>query len=603
MLQNLIAIKLAVMASALGLNTAEWSKPSPAIEAQVQKLENAIKLVGKQEKADEMQKDLNDASAEIKKLADAGDKDAQFAMGLLLSNQQGQMDKVVEYYSAASKQGQLQAMNNLGYIIAASSRDTEKQKEGVALIKKASDGGLNAARRNMAQIYLNGMAGEARDVNAAEKLLITASEAKDADATYMLSQLYLGAGGPEKQSDAKGFELLKKAAKDGNATALDTLGTLYLQGGSVGGKADSKGEKVGAIEVKPDPKAAVAQFEELAKANNPVGLRKMGGVYEQGIEGVVAKDFQKAVEYYVKAAQGNDALAQFRLGSMYDTGVQLDPKSDKIEIVPNAGVALSYYKLAAQNKMAIASFNVGIFYEQGRGVDKDIQKAFAYYMQAAQEGVNVAMQKIGDSYINGAGTIKDPVAAAGWYARSAAAGLPEGSLRYGVVIESGLTDKENPFHIAADYYKKAYNGAAVLNAAAKEATPPRDSSQSDAIGLEAYLRLGSLFARGVFVPKGDAPKPDWQRAYVFFKMADDITGGKNKIASEALAQAEAKVDPTQKKMAEAQIKSMNDEIAAYVKQVKDKAGATESATPAATAVRPTTGTSGTSGTKTKTKTK
>ncbi len=600
MLQNLIAIKLAVMASALGLNTAEWSNPSDGMKAQVQKLENAIKLVGKQEKADEMQKDLNDASEEIKKLADAGDKDAQFAMGLLLSNQQGQMEKVVEYYTAASKQNQLQAMNNLGYIIAASSREPEKQKEGVALIKKASDGGLNAARRNMATIYLNAMAGENRDANAAEKLLLTAADSGDADATYMLSQLYLGAGGPEKQNDGKGFELLKKAAKDGNANALDTMGTLYLQGGTVGGKADSKGVKVGAIKVEQDPKAAVKQFEELAKANNPVGLRKMGGVYEQGIEGVVTKDFKLALENYAKAAQGNDALAQFRLGSMHDTGVQLDPKSDKIEIAPNAAMALSYYKLAAQNNMAIASYNVGIFYEQGRGVDKDIQKAFAFYMQAAQAGVNVAMQKIGDSYLNGVGTIKDPVAAAGWYARSANAGLPEGWLRYGVVIESGLVDKESPFYAAAECYKNAYRGAAVLNAAAKEATPPRDASQSDAIGLEAYLRLGALHARGVFVPKGEAPKPEWQRAYTFFKMADDIAPGKNKIVADALAQAEKIINAEQKKIAEAQVKTTNDEIATYVKEVKAKAGAAEGA-PTATAVRPTTGSS--SGTKPKPKQK
>ncbi len=578
MLENLIAIKLAVMASALGLNTAEWNKPSDAMKAQVQHLEDAIKLVGRQEKADEMQKALNDASAEIKKLADAGDKDAQFAMGLLLSNQQGQVEKVVEYYSAAAAKGQLQAMNNLGFITAASSREPEKQKEGVKLIKQASEGGLNAARRNMAQIYLNGMGGEARDVAAAEKLLITASGEGDADATYLLSQFYLGAGGPEKQNDAKGYDLLKKAAKDGNATALDTLGTLYLQGGKVGGKPDAKGDKVGGIDVKADPKAAVAQFEELAKANNPVGLRKMGGVYEQGIEGVVAKDFQKAVENYVKAAQGNDALAQFRLGSMYDSGVRLDPKSDKIEVVPNAAAALSYYKLAAQNGMAVAGYNVGIFYEQGRAVDRDLQKAFGFHMQAAQAGVNVAMQKIGDYYLNGAGTTKDPVAAAGWYARSANAGLPEGWLSYGVVTESGLVDKENPFYAAADCYKNAYRGAAVLNVAAKEAG--RDSSQSDAVALAAYLRLGSLFARGVFVPKGEAPKPDWQRAYVFFKMADEIAGGKNKVASDALAQAESSVDASQKKAAEAMIKTTNDEIANYVKEVKAKAGAAADSAPA-----------------------
>ena len=59
-------------AAALGLNTKDWNKPSKEVEAEVQKLENAIKLIGQQDKAEQMQAMLNTASQEIKNLADKG---------------------------------------------------------------------------------------------------------------------------------------------------------------------------------------------------------------------------------------------------------------------------------------------------------------------------------------------------------------------------------------------------------------------------------------------------------------------------------------------------------------------------------------------------
>ena len=530
MLQSLITIKLVAMASALGLNTSEWVKPSSQMEAQVQKLEDTMKEIGKG-KADQIQDSISATVKDIQALADKGDKDAQYAIGLFLSQskEQGALEKVLDYYAKAANQGQIQAMNNLGFIIAGSSKEPEKQKEGITWIKKASDLGNNPARRNMAQIYLNGMAGMPKDVAAAEQLLLTAAGDKDMDAAYLLSQFYMGAGGKEKQDDKKGWDYLNKAATGGNANALDALGSLYLQGG-----------KVGAMEIKADIKTAVDKFKTLAEQKNPVGLRKMATILEQGLpDSGVEKDFKKAFENYAAAAQGNDAFAQFRLGSFYDTGVKLDPKSDKTEVEPNPAAALNLYRLAAQNNFPLASYNVGVFYEQGRTVDKDLQKAFAYYSQAAQAGVAIAMQKIGELYLNGIGTIKDPVAAAGWFYRSAAAGLPEGHLSYGIVTEAGLVEKDSPFYAAADSYMQAADS---VNA-------------SDTVKLNAFVRLGLLYARGVMVPKNDAPKPDFERAYVFLQQAVDVDP-KNAQAISLRDEAIKKIDAATKKKADDTVAQM-----------------------------------------------
>ncbi|TLD69841.1 sel1 repeat family protein [Phragmitibacter flavus] len=532
MLHSLISVKLVAMAAALGLNTSEWKNPSPDMVAQVEKLEKALADIADTQKAEAVQTELNAAYTAIRELAEKGDKDAQYAMGLLSrqSNQEGAVEQSVRYFELAAKQGQLQAMNNYGTLLATSSRDQATQTEGVDMIKKAAEAGENSARRNMAQVLLRGMGGEKIDPAAAKKLLETAAAEKDADAAFDLSQFYGGQGGKESLDGEKAWEWLNKSAELGSASGLDTLGTLLFQGG-----------KIGAKEIPADAKAAVAKFQSLAEKNNPVGLRKMAGVYQDGLGGVT-KDFQKAVENYTKAAQGNDSLAQFVLANMFNNGVDLDPKDEKIDLPANAATALNLYRAAAQNNLPIASFNVGMFYEQGRTVDRDMTKAFTSFQQAAQAGVPLAMQKVGLYYLNGAGTLKDPIAAAGWFSRAAQAGLPEGHLNYAKLTEAGVNmagDKATPFYTAADSYMQA---ADAPNAA-------------DGVRQEALLRLGNLYFRGVMVAKGEEPKPDYERAYIFFSQAADVDP-KNEVAKGALAEVAGKLTQDQIKKANASIESM-----------------------------------------------
>ena len=328
MLPSIASLKIAAMVAALGLDTAEWSKPSADMTNQVQALADATAAAAKGEQP---KVPLQETINKIKDLADkSNDKDAQFAMGLFLqqSNQQGALDQAVTYYKKAADNGQLQAMNNYGFIIAASTQDVAKVKEGISSIKAASDKGLNAARRNMAAIFLRGMAGEKQDPAAAQKLLETAAAEKDYQAAFELAQFYLGAGGEATKNDDTAWTWLNKAADGGNPNALAALGSVLFDGKKFGNK-----------EIKADPAAAVKKFEELAAQNVPAGLRTMGELHEGGLAGV-AKDFKKAFEYYGKAAQGNDAVAQVRLAGFYDRGVDLDPKDTTIDVAPNAAAAL-----------------------------------------------------------------------------------------------------------------------------------------------------------------------------------------------------------------------------------------------------------------------
>lgn len=557
MLQSLIHIKLAAMVAALGLDTAEWKNPSQAMVQHVQSLADAQKLIaeGQQPPAG---KSLQDTINAIKELADKGkDKDAQYAMGHFLrqSNQQNGVVQAMEYFKLAADQGQLQAMNTYGSILATSSQDTEQVKTGVKYIKDAAAKGLNEARRNMATILLRGVAGESKNVDEAFKYLEAASKDKDSQADYDLTQFYAGAGGPEKRDDEKAWTYLQKSADAGNANALTLLGALLFEGGKIGDKQITK-----------DPALAVKKFQQLADQKNPTGLRTMGELHQGGLGGV-QKDFKKALEYYQQAVQGNDAAAQLRLASFYDTGIDLDPNDDKIDVARNDAAALQLYRLAAQNNSAPAIFQVGTFYEAGRAVDRDLTKAFTLFLQSGIMGMPAGMQKAGLYYLNGAGTQRDPVAASAWFARSAAAGLPDGSLNYGVLVENGAVPQKDPnlsqFFVAAGHYNDAVESA----------------QASDQVRFEALLRLGSLHLRGLLVPTTEQPKPNFERAYVYFKQASNIDP-KNQLAAQARDEAGAKLTVDQKTKAEADVKRREDDL----KRKKDAAAAAAAAaTPGAAA--------------------
>ncbi len=506
-------------AAALGIDTNEWVKPSAEAVGQIEAMEKAMSAMAKGETPSPT---LQEAIDKLRDLAENGnDKDALFAMGMLSQQGQGQnaIPEAMKYYKRAADLGQLQAMNNYGFLLASSSQDLEKSKEGLSFIKKAADGGLNAARRNMATIYLNGLGGEERNPVASEALLLEAANDGDSQAQFELSQFYLGAGGAEKTDDDKAWEWLNKSSDAGNPNALATLGSILFDG-----------KKFGARQIPADPKAAVEKFTKLADQNVPAGLRTMGELYANGTAGVT-KDFPKALDYFTRAAQGNDATAQLILAGYYDRGVDIDPNDGKVDVTPNAAAALELYRLAARNQVPLALYNVGTFYEEGRSVDQDPAKAFAGFLQAAGGGFAPAMHKAGVYYLNGIGTLRDPIAAAGWFSRAAAQGLPEGILSLGVMAESGLIpvpEGSTPAKVAADAYAKLVS-APQVNAPTQ---------------FEALLRLGGLYFRGVLVAADQPPAPNYETAYKYFKRAADLVPG-NEVAVNTLKEAAAKLTPEQ----------------------------------------------------------
>ncbi len=129
------------------------------------------------------------------------------------------------------------------------------------------------------------------------------------------------------------------------------------------------------------------------------------------------------------AAQG-DALMQFALGLMYETG----------EIGPSDVEAAALYRLAADQGLQEAQARLAAFYAEGKGVTQDIEEAVRLYYEAAiqgnsesqgalraiaDQGIASAQYLVGLMFHTGVGSSPGSSMAAQYYNRAAQQGHAE----------------------------------------------------------------------------------------------------------------------------------------------------------------------------------
>jgi len=141
----------------------------------------------------------------------------------------------------------------------------------------------------------------------------------------------------------------------------------------------------------------IKSLQQEASQNNIQAQITLGNMYETGQN--IPKDYKKALEWYTKAANQGNALAQFYVGRRYADGALNIPKDYK--------KALEWYTKAANQGNAQAQLNIGIMYQDGLGVPKDVRKSLEWYTKAANQGNALAQLNIGIIYKDGLGVPKD----------------------------------------------------------------------------------------------------------------------------------------------------------------------------------------------------
>ncbi|MDR2855311.1 MAG: sel1 repeat family protein [Methanomicrobiales archaeon] len=129
----------------------------------------------------------------------------------------------------------------------------------------------------------------------------------------------------------------------------------------------------------------------------------------------VEPDFEKAVEWFTKAADQGHVDAQFYLGQCYRAGNGVEPDFEK---------AVEWYTKAADQGHAPAQSILGVCYEMGNGVAKDLEKAVEWYTKAADQGYASAQYSLGLCYENGKGVAIDKEKALEWYTKAVESAKP-----------------------------------------------------------------------------------------------------------------------------------------------------------------------------------
>jgi len=170
---------------------------------------------------------------------------------------------------------------------------------------------------------------------------------------------------------------------------------------------------------------------QLASSDNPttltiLGLRALDGT------GGAAVSLPDAVRFLTQAAEKGQAMAQYRLATLYEhgQGVAADPVQ-----------AAHWYETAAAQGNRKAMHNLAISFADGATGKKDMAEAARWFAKAAALGLSDSQFNLAVLYETGAGVPQSLADAYKWYAIAAASGDGESKTRLGL-LQARLSDAD-----------------------------------------------------------------------------------------------------------------------------------------------------------------
>jgi localization factor PodJL len=198
---------------------------------------------------------------------------------------------------------------------------------------------------------------------------------------------------------------------------------------------------------------------QLANAGNPVALTILGLRDLDGTNGT-AVNLKDAVKFLSQAAEKGQAVAQYRLGTLYERGqgVPADPVK-----------AAHWYELSANQGNRKAMHNLAVSYASGTTGKKDMAESARWFAKAATLGLSDSQFNLAVLYERGDGVPQSLLDAYKWYSIAAAAGDSESKQRM-AVLQTQLSDTDK----AAANKSSATFHAAPLNRSANVPPEPAD---------------------------------------------------------------------------------------------------------------------------------
>jgi len=127
----------------------------------------------------------------------------------------------------------------------------------------------------------------------------------------------------------------------------------------------------------------------LAEKGNVIALKLMGDYYF-GALGGEEQDYEKAMDYYMQAADYDYAPAQAQIALMYQDGCGVEV---------DYAMAMEWNNRAAQQGDPQGQAQIGYLYHMGLGVTQNLDEAGRWYSRAADQGDTWAAAKLAETEI------------------------------------------------------------------------------------------------------------------------------------------------------------------------------------------------------------
>lgn len=293
-------------------------------------------------------------------LAKAGDAGEQLALGLkcLNSNRNGE---AAQWFKACMEQGNQVAAYYYGYLQFYGLGVAQNQAGGYKKMLDAAKSGVRAAWYEVGKALYYGQ-GVAQDYAMAYVYLARVA-AQNKDAAWLLAMCELKNKQPDLYIATQWIaEGARKHEKDFNDLMADA-NYKYLQDYIMGLRK---------YFVDNDYAAALKLFRQVEKAGHAEGTTMQATCLAN--KNYDKRNPKKAVGLYRKAIAKGSHAAEYYLSSMCETGTGMK-QADKAE-------ALSLLKKAAEGDIAYAQDKLGDKYFSGDGVPQDFNEAARWYLNA-----------------------------------------------------------------------------------------------------------------------------------------------------------------------------------------------------------------------------
>jgi len=154
---------------------------------------------------------------------------------------------------------------------------------------------------------------------------------------------------------------------------------------------------------------------------------------------IAAPDAAKNVNRKTIASAGADRVVQLATAGnpVALTILGLKALEGTSSAPANLPDAVKFLTQAADKGQAVAQYRLGTLYERGQGVATDPAKAMHLYELAADQGNRKAMHNLAVAYASGPAGKRNMTLAARWFAKAAALGLADSQFNLAVLCERG----------------------------------------------------------------------------------------------------------------------------------------------------------------------